>query len=125
MVNGAASFICNFAFFAREKVNDGMGNTRGKWVPKFTTKAAITFRQGSETVQAARLEGKQPAFLTIRSFHAAKEITTEWCCCDARETTFDAAKGKFGGRVYNIRAINRDPISRQYYRLTIESGVAV
>lgn len=114
-----------FAFFAREKTNDGMGNTRGKWVQKFTTKAAITFRQGSETVQAARLEGKQPAFLTIRSFQAVKEITTEWCCCDARETTFDAGKGKFSGRVYNIRAINRDPITRQYYRLTIESGVAV
>lgn len=121
----AASLFFTFAFFAKENVDDGRGNVKGKFVKRFETKAAITYRQGSEAVQAARLEGKQPAFLTIRSFEAAKAITTEWCCCDSRETTFDATKGKFKGRVYNIRAINLDPSNRQYYRLTLESGVAV
>lgn len=102
-----------------------MGNYDGKLVKRFETKAAIRYGNGSEIVQAARLEGKQPAFLTIRNFQAAKEITTEWCCCDTRETTFNDETGELKGRLYNIRAINLDPSNRQYYRLTLEGGVAV
>lgn len=115
----------NYAFFKREIVDDGMGNQSGKYTKQFETKAAISYRQGSETVQAARLQGKQPAFLTIRNFQAARQITTDWCCCDIRGTRFDDETGAFDGQVYNIRAIYVDPFNRQYIRLTLEGGVAV
>ncbi|EJF91678.1 head-tail adaptor protein [Bartonella tamiae] len=115
----------DFGFFKREKIDDGMGNFYGKWVMKFRTKAAITYRQGSETVQASRLEGKQPAFLSIRRFSSAEDITTDWCCCNMRDTEFDQKTGNFKGAVYNIRAINLEPSNRQYYRLTLEGGVAI
>ncbi|MBK3745620.1 head-tail adaptor protein [Paraburkholderia aspalathi] len=103
-----------FAFYAREKVNDGKGNTVGPWVWKFTTKGRLTYRQGNEAVIAARLEGRQPAFLTIRNGETARTITTDWYCEDERS-----------GARYNIRAVTVDTINRQFLNLNIESGVAI
>lgn len=117
-----------FAFFKREEISDGMGNFEGKWVEQFKTRAGIKYntnRSNYEAIEAARLSGKKPAFLTIRNFQEAAKITPSWCCCDARNTTFNTETNQFIGEVYNISAIYLDPFNRQYFKLTLESGVAI
>ena len=101
-----------FIFFRRNKTDDGAGNQSGEWVEQFSRRARLTFRDGNEAVIAARLSGKQPAFLLIRKSSETDQITPEWCCRDART-----------GTDYNIRAVSFDPATRQYLKLNIEAGV--
>lgn len=101
----------NFIFFKRSQTPDG---EVGDWVEIFSRRAGLTFRDGNEAVIAARLQGKQPAFLLIRKSSETDQITTEWYCKDARTST-----------EYNIRAVSFDPVNRQYLKLSIESGVAL
>lgn len=101
-----------FIFFKRIKTDDGAGNQSGEWAEQFSRRARLTFRDGNEAVIAARLSGKQPAFLLIRKSSETDQITTEWCCRDAHT-----------GTDYNIRAVSFDPATRQYLKLNIEAGV--
>lgn len=101
-----------FIFFMKNKTGDGAGGKTGEWTGQFSRRANLTFRDGNEAVIAARLSGKQPAFLLIRKSSETDQITTEWCCRDART-----------GTDYNIRAVSFDPATRQYLKLNIEAGV--
>lgn len=101
-----------FRFEQRSDVDDGYGNTKGAWVAVFTYAAGRRFLRGGETVQAARLEGRQPVVLTIRSSAASRAVTTDWRCVDART-----------GEIYNIRTVNPTE-DRKYIDFICESGVA-
>jgi len=118
----AGQLSAHFAFLRCEKKDNGAGTTRGKFVEVFSTKAALTYREGNEAVIAARLAGKQPAFLTIRRSKAADEITTGWCCRDVRNSTYDPATGKMTGHVYDIKAVVPDTNNRGFIRLSLERG---
>jgi len=115
----------HFAFLKRGEIANEMGVVEDRFVKMFSTRAAISYREGNEAVIAARLTGKQPAFLTIRRSKAADEIDTDWCVRDVRNSTYDAATGKMTGHVYDIKAVAPDTNNRSFLRLSLERGGAV
>ncbi|MCD1620744.1 head-tail adaptor protein [Salipiger manganoxidans] len=72
----------------------------------------VRYLRGGESVQAARLDGKQPVVVTIRRSSVADSITTDWVMRDVR-----------GGTRYNVRAVV-PTVDRQWLEITAESGVA-
>jgi len=121
----AGRLIEHFAFLKRGKKPNEMGVVDNKFIEVFSTRAALTYREGNEAVIAARLTGKQPAFLTIRRSKQADEVTTEWCVRDVRNSTFDPLTGKLTGHVYDIKAVVPDTNNRGFIRLSLERGGAV
>jgi len=115
----------HFAFLKRGAIANEMGVVEDKFEEVFSTQAAISYREGNEAVIAARLTGKQPAFLTIRRSMLAAEIDTAWCCRDVRNSTYDPATGKLTGHVYDIKAVVPDTNNRGLLRLSLERGGAV
>ncbi|MDK1489374.1 head-tail adaptor protein [Sinorhizobium sp. 7-81] len=99
-----------FRFDNRSEVEDGFGNTVGNWIEVFRGAAEVTYLRGSETVMAARLTGKQPAILKIRSSEKSRSLTTDYRAVDARS-----------GTEFAIRAVT--PTSdRLYLEILVESG---
>jgi SPP1 family predicted phage head-tail adaptor len=90
---------------------DGYGGNVSGWTEQFTTQAHIMFLRGGETVQAARLQGRQPVVVTIRNSTDARNVQPSWRMRDARS-----------GVVYNVRSIVQTE-NRQFLELTAESGV--
>jgi len=127
MANGlsASQLYENFAFYMRERIETNPGVSVGRWAEKFRRRAALTYRNGNEAVIAARLTGKQPAFLIIRHDRLTAGITTDWICADLRRSSYDISTGQFKGLAYNIRAIQQDPAYRGRMMLTLEAGVAL
>lgn len=78
----------------------------------FTVRANIRYLRGGETVQAARLTGKQPVVVTVRRSSQTAVLTTDSQMKDART-----------GTEYQIRAIVPTE-DRQFMEITAESGVA-
>ena len=94
-------------------VDDGYGNTvAGAWTPQFTVSAAVKYMLGSESVLAARLEGRQPAVVTVRMSTNTKRITHEWRAVDVRS-----------GAVFALKEPPRDP-GDGFLEMLTESGVA-
>lgn len=50
----------------------------------YTCAASTTYLKGSDAVQAARLQGDQPAVLTIRTSTVARTIDQTWRAVDTR-----------------------------------------
>ncbi|WP_370281558.1 head-tail adaptor protein [Pseudooceanicola sp.] len=91
---------------------DAAGSQVG-WTPSaYVCRGKIRYLRGGETVQAARLDGKQPVVVTIRRSDDAQAIDTDWIMRDAR-----------GGEKYNIRAVVPTE-DRRWLEITAESGVA-
>lgn len=60
-------------------VSDGQGGITKEWVEEIPkVGAAFRYLRGGETVQAARLEGRQPVVATIRNNGVAKQIDATW-----------------------------------------------
>ncbi len=78
----------------------------------FTVRANIRYLRGGETVQAARLTGKQPVVVTVRRSSQTAALTTDDGMRDART-----------GTKYNIRSVVTTD-DRQFMEITAESGVA-
>ena len=91
---------------------DGYGNFEGDWQAQFTVAAQRQMLRGGETVIAARLNGRQPAILTIRRSAQSETITTDWRAVDTR-----------AGDVWNIRSISPSE-DRASFDLLVERGVA-
>lgn len=100
------------AFDAPVSSADGFGGTEAGWAEQFNCRAAMRFLRGGETVQAARLTGRQPVVVTIWTSQAARNVTTDWRMRDTRSDV-----------VYNIRSIIPSG-DRSTLELTCESGVA-
>ena len=96
------------------KVPDGHGGQVNGWGNPVTADAAFRFLRGGETVQAARLSGRQPVVVTVYAHSQTQAITTAWRMRDARS-----------GTIYNIRSGPVPTDDRQYLEFTVESGVAV
>lgn len=93
--------------------SDGQGGAVKNWQEKCQVWANYRFLRGGETVQAARLAGKQPVVITIRADSHTRQITTDWRARDLRS-----------GDIYNIRAIVPTN-DRAFLEITAERGVAV
>jgi head-tail adaptor len=104
------------AFDALVRGSDGYGGEKLGWADPaaaFKTVARFRYLRGGETVQAARLRGRQPVVATIRNCAAARAITTEHRMRDL-----------VTGKEFNIRAIIETE-DRRYLEITAESGVEV
>lgn len=102
-----------YGFESREPADDGYGNdVSGPWVERFATHAETIFMRGSETVMAARLEGRQPVMLRVRNSTDARSVTTDWRAHDKRAGTY-----------FNIRASSITP-DRAFIEMIGEAGVA-
>lgn len=111
--NEAAQLYERVEFSKPHRVSDGQGGWEDGWEPQFTCRAGYTRLRGSETVQAARLSGRQPTVIKVRASSASKAVETNWKITDKRT-----------GEELNIRSreITKD---RQYVEFLAESGVAV
>lgn len=112
MKPNAGSLIDKVTFINVSEVPDAHGGF-DKVETTFTTRAHIRYLRGGETVQASRLEGKQPAVVTVRRHSQTLQITPETVMKDARR-----------GTIFNVRAVV-PTLDRQYIEITAESGVAI
>lgn len=60
------------------------GVTETGWFEGYSCRAAFTYQRGSETVEAARLQGRAIYRVKIRQSVQARAITTDWRMRDAR-----------------------------------------
>lgn len=110
----AADLRERVAFQRRALVDDGFGNeVAGDWTEVFRESARIKPARGAETIQAARLAGKQPVVITVRSSSNTRQVTTEWRAVDTRKDT-----------VYNIRSIVNPDEKNAFLDMECDSGVA-
>lgn len=101
-----------FAFDKRNDVTDGYGNMQAEWIEHHRCSARRQMLRGGENVIAARMQGTQPAVITIRSCVKAKEITTDWRARDVRT-----------GETFNVRTVSPSE-DRSYIDILCESGVS-
>lgn len=100
------------AFDVRSSDDDGHGNYNGEFVEQFQRRAGFTFLRGGETVIAARLEGRQPVVVLVRSDSQTRMIDTDWRMRDVRTSV-----------VYAVKSIIPSD-DRLWLSITVEGGVA-
>jgi head-tail adaptor len=100
------------AFDERQMVSDGHGNVEGEFVQVFQCRAGFTFLRGSESVIAARLEGRQPIVVRVRASSQSKQIEPDWRMRDVRT-----------GAAYAVQSVAATP-DRQWLDILVSSGVA-
>lgn len=108
----AGSLYDKITFSTITEVPDGGGGF-DLVLSDFTVRANIRYLRGGETVQAARLTGKQPVVVTVRRSSATQALDTSCQMRDART-----------GTEYQIRAIAPSS-DRQFIEITAESGVTI
>lgn len=92
--------------------SNGAGGTSYTWTVQATVAANIRFLRGTETVMAARLQGRQPIIATFRANDTTKLIDPTWRLRDTRDGTIYAVRGA---------SITQD---RARIEVLAESGVA-
>jgi SPP1 family predicted phage head-tail adaptor len=105
-------------FSQRDDVEDEFGNVSTGWLDRFTVWGNITPRIGGETVEAARLAGRQPVVIRVRRSPDTAQIRTDWKATNTGD-----------GIEYNIRTAV-DPYQGtvehgKYMDMLAEAGVAV
>lgn len=108
MTAGDLNYLASFD--APVTGSNGQGGTITGWAEQCTVWAGIQFLRGGETVQAARLAGRQPVVVRVRAYSVTAQIKPSW-------------RMRVGGVPYNIRAIIPTD-DRAFYEITAESGVA-
>lgn len=95
---------------------DGHGGVETGWDTDNRIEARANFRylRGGETVQASRLQGRQPVVVTLWSSTETRAITPGWRMIDARTATG-----------YNVRSGPVPSDDRRFVEFTCESGVAI
>jgi head-tail adaptor len=105
-------------FAKPDSVTDEYGNVSTGWADQFTIAANITPRLGGETVEAARLAGRQVVIIRVRYTAETRTIAPEWKATDLRSDV-----------VYNIRSATDPNLGDSRHGFWIdmlaESGVAV
>jgi head-tail adaptor len=111
---GAGRLYYHVAFDRREEIDDEYGNTvSGDWQEQFQRRAEFRTMPGSESVVAARLQGRQPMLVNVRIDHEVALVGNDWRMRDVRN-----------GLAYNIRDIRRDTTNRSMMTFLVEGGVA-
>lgn len=116
---GAGDLRYRVTFAQRNSVEDDFGNVSTGWVDRFVNVAAnIKPRLGGETVEAARLAGRQPVVIRVRRSADTVQIRTDW-----------KATNTENGVEYNIRTAV-DPFEGtvehgKWVDMLAEAGVAV
>jgi head-tail adaptor len=111
-VIGAGDLNELVAFDSPSETVDDYGGVATAFLEAYRCRAHFRYLRGGETVQASRLEGRQPVVVTIRTSALARTITTDWRMRDTRRW-----------HTYNIRSIVPSA-DRAWLELTCEKGVA-
>ncbi|MEO8531019.1 MAG: head-tail adaptor protein [Deltaproteobacteria bacterium] len=113
-IHHPGEFDSVLGFDSPTPTDDAYGGTVAGWTPEIADiPAKLIYLRGGETVQAARLAGRQPVVAVVRRTERALAITTDWRMRDVRKAVD-----------YNIRAIVPTE-DRRYLEITAESGVAI
>jgi head-tail adaptor len=110
---GAGRLYYHVAFDERQDEEDEYGNVVSGWIERFQRRAEFRTLPGSETVLAARLQGRQPMMMNVRIDSQVALVGNDWQVRDFRN-----------GLAYNIRDIRRDNSNRAMMVFMIEGGVA-
>jgi head-tail adaptor len=110
---GAGKLINKVIFQKPIEMPNSTGGTYQGWEEAtYTCRATFKWLRGGETVQAARLEGRQPVVVTIRASVAARQIRENWRMIDA-ETAIP----------YDVRLPPVPTDDWAFLEITAESGV--
>lgn len=122
----AGDLTYRVAFDAPLELPDGSGGVETAWDldGAVVTRAHFRFLRGGETVQAARLSGRQPVVVTVRNSAAARTITAAWRMRDLNDGLL-ASGDVWTGTVFNVRSGPVPSDDRRWLEFTVESGVAV
>lgn len=117
-MSGAGDLRYRVKFSRPNDVSDGYGNVTSGFEDMFTVSANISPRLGGETVEAARLAGRQPVVIRIRKSVVSRQIGADW-----------KATNTENGVEYNIRTVT-DPFEGtvehdKYLDMLAEAGVAI
>lgn len=111
----AGALTERIAFDAPKATRNVTGGRDSGWQSAAVTcRANFRYLRGGETVQAARLAGRQPVVVTVRATAAKRAITPEWRMRDLRS-----------GAEFNIRTGPVETADRAFLEFTVEGGVAV
>ncbi len=103
---------------SRADGDDGWGNPvpgTGAFATQFTVHAGLRPLRGSEAVQAARLDGRQPFVCTVRKSAQTSQITTAWQLVDAADSS----------KVYAVTSPPADPDGKNaWLEFLVTEGVA-
>jgi SPP1 family predicted phage head-tail adaptor len=115
---GAGDFRRRCSFAKPDNVEDEFGNVTAGWQTMFEVWANITPRLGGETVEAARLTGRQPVVVRVRKTPDTITIRTDWMITDT-----------VSGITYNVRAISDPHLGDlehgKWLDILAEAGVAI
>jgi SPP1 family predicted phage head-tail adaptor len=90
--------------------DDTYGNTVTGFAEQFAVAAQIRFLRGTEPVIAQRLQGVQPAVITVRASADTKQVDASWRARDTRT-----------GAIFNIRSVTPSD-DRAWIDLLCEAG---
>ena len=110
---GAGDLRDRLRFERRQKVADGAGNFQADWRKEFDRAANIKPLVGGETVIADRLQGVQPAVLTVRYDASTIRVTPDWRAVDCRT-----------GEIYQIKSVVDQDRKRAWLTMMAQAGVA-
>ncbi|MEQ1901861.1 MAG: head-tail adaptor protein [Devosia sp.] len=117
-VKGAGDLRERVQLMRRALVSDGVGGTvpGGEFELVNTVWANIRPLKGGESVLEARLQGRQPHIVTVRSSSLSREIDESWQMVDARN----------GERKFAIVAPPTDPDGKRAWLeiLVVEGGAS-
>ncbi len=106
------ALLHRYEFEKRSDETDGYGNREATFTKQFELDGSRIHLRGGETVQASRLEGRQPIVIRVHNCAAVRAVTTDWRIVDKRT-----------GETYNVRSFT--PMEdRIWYEFLCESGVA-
>lgn len=114
---GAGDLRSRVKFSQPDSVSDEYGNVTTGWVERFEVYANITPRLGGETVEGARLTGRQPVIIRVRNSQDTRQIRNDWKATDINS-----------GFEYNIRTsvdpLNGDVGFSKWIDMLAETGIA-
>ena len=108
----AGQLIESVAFDELNSVADGYGNEQQSFVEQYRCRAGFIWLRGGEAIEAARLEGIQPAIVRIRVSEESLRIKPDWRMRDLRS-----------GTAYAIRGITQSP-DRGWLDVLVQAGRA-
>ena len=109
---GAGQLRQRIRFERPNAIANGYGGHTAGFEAVFDDRAAYTRLRGSESVVAARLQGRQPTVIRVRASMRARGAKTAWRIVD-----------RDSGEIFNIRSV-AETNDRRWIDFLAESGVA-
>lgn len=109
------------AFDAPRATADGYGGEEIGWVETLVRRAQFRWLRAGPTVQAARLEGRQPVVATVRADAVTRAIATGWRMRDLGRLVTSEATGTITAGHYGVMAAV-ESADRMWIEVTAVAG---